>query len=427
MAERIFHAITKDVEDRFMIYNMNGECINSEFRPKPIKKVRILFISEHLHNGGHRAKFTGHFLNSIAIHNSNAIITHYTTKKETQIQLNVPVKYPKNTTVILKDPFIDPMDDLKKTIQLVRPNVVIVYQADAELKNTLDFLLGYRQTEGDDAPRVRFNMFAIFDTYRSAFSAEEVETFNQLENLFTYTEEWKQCLINSGVTANVSTIVPGVDTNIFGGRDKRSTRDILRISQNEFIVLSANKNRENKRYDILIKAFVKFMIRHLEDNIVLSCICESGEERGWCLGDLFMYELQQAGLDIEKYTNRLRVAYQPSMFTNEEMNMFYGSADVAISVADNELFNTFALETMAVGIPNVLTRITGNTVTNNEETAIFVEAGDVEGAADALDRLYLNEELRETMRATGFKKGREHTWEIGCVNLLEQIDALEVE
>jgi len=426
MAERIFHAITKDVEDQFMIYNMHGECINSEFRPKPLKNVRILFVSDHLHNRGHRAKFTSHFLNNISVHNSNAIITHYATNKETQLKLNVPIKYTKNTTVILKDPSMDPVEDLKKTIQLMRPHVVIVYQADSELKNTLDILLKYRMTEGDDAPLVRFNMWAIFDTYKPSFSAEEVETFNQLENLFTYTEEWKKNLVNSGVTINVSTIVPGVDTNIFAGRDKISTRNILRISQNEFIVLSANKNRENKRYDILIKAFVKFMIRHLDNNIVLSCICESGEERGWCLGDLFMYELQKVGLDIAKYTNRLRVAYQPSMFTNEEMNMFYGSADVAISVADNEKYNTFALETMAVGIPNVLTRIPGNIVTNTDETAIFVEAGDIDGAADALDKLYLNEELRETMRAAGFKRGREITWDVGCINLLEQIDTVEV-
>ena len=412
MAEQLFHSITKDVEDKFMIYNMHGECINSEFRPKHIKKVRILFVSDHLHSRGHRAKFTSHFLNNIAIHNSNAIITHYATNKETQMQLNVPVKYPKNTNVILKDSSADLVDDLKNTIQVMRPNVVIVYQADSELKNTLDVLLKYREEECDDAPRVRFNTWAICDTYKSIFSSEEVETFNQLEHVFAYTEDWKNNLVNSGVTAGVSTILPGVDTNIFGGRDKRSTREILRISQNEFIVVSANKNRENKRYDILIKAFVKFMIRHLEDNIVLSCICEPGEESGWCLGDLFMHEVQNAGLEIEKYTNRLRVAYQSSMFTNEVMNMFYGSADVAISVADNETYNTVALETMAVGIPNVLTRIPGNTITNTDETAIFVEAGDIEGAADALDTLYLNEELRESMRSAGFKRGREFAWEV---------------
>ncbi len=139
-----------------------------------------------------------------------------------------------------------------------------------------------------------------------------------------------------------------------------------------------------------------------------------------------MYEVQQAGLEIEKYTSRLRVASNPYMFTNEEMNMFYNSSNVAISMSDTEAFNMFALESMAVGLPNVLTRIDGHTDIHTDETALFVEVGDIDAAADALDKLYLNEELRESMRAEGFKKGREFAWEVGCVNLLEQLESLSV-
>ncbi len=393
-----------------MIYNMNGECINSEFRPKPIHKVKTLLISDHIYNTHRNAKITNGLIRQL--YESPCVdLRQYAYNAHSTSHLGINRSYPKDMKVAVAENYM-----LHDVIADFEPELVIVFYDCITSHKYLNKLF-------DDKT---FKIWCILDTL-STNVTEYVDTLNRIEHLYVYSEGWKKIMEEAGVNIPISIYSPGVDFNTYAWKDKESTREILHLPKG-FTVISVNKNKKNKRYDLIIKAFVRFMAKYPENQINLMCICDNGEESGWCLGDLFIHELQQNGLDVDRYRSSIFVAHNENMFSNEEINMFYGAANVAISMSDEEGFNMFALECLSAGLPQIVTRVEGHVAFCNSANSIIVDVGDagVDQAVAALEKYFRNPVYLEETKTEAIKSSRAWGWGEGCAALLENIKEMSL-
>jgi glycosyltransferase involved in cell wall biosynthesis len=408
-AAKFFHKINADFEANFMIYNMNGECLNSEFRPKPIHKIKTLLISDHIYNTHRNAKISNNLI-ELLFNSPYVDLCQYATNKNFKSQLGINRRYPTDMKVAVAE-----HNDLQDVIDNFKPELVVILNDCAAVVNYINKL--------SIADR-EFKLWCILDTLSENVSeySQYVETLNEADHLYVYSEGWKKIMEESGVSKPISVYSPGVDSRIYAWRDKESTREILHLPKG-FTVISVNKNKKNKRYDLLIRAFVHFMAKYPENQINLLCICDNGEERGWCLGDLFINELQKNGLDVDRYRSSIFIAHNENMFTNEEINMFYGSSNVAISMSDEEGFNMFALECLSAGLPQVVTRVEGHVAFCNEENSTIVSVGDegVDQAVAALEKYFKDPDYLERTKIAAIKSSQSWSWENGCAVLLDNI------
>lgn len=96
-----------------------------------------------------------------------------------------------------------------------------------------------------------------------------------------------------------------------------------------------------------------------------------------------------------------------------KMHEIYSSCDVFIKMSRIEGFFGPPLEAMACGCSVVVSKVTGyDEYIVNEENALVVEMGDVEGAGKAVARLLQDPQLRARLVANGYETARAWGWDV---------------
>jgi glycosyltransferase involved in cell wall biosynthesis len=100
-------------------------------------------------------------------------------------------------------------------------------------------------------------------------------------------------------------------------------------------------------------------------------------------------------------SDKIRLAGRVS---NDERERLFADADIYIQSSFLEGFGISALEAAARGVPVITTRVGAiPEIFVDGETALFVDAGDVEGLRKAIGRLLTDDELRKRLAANGLK------------------------
>ena len=417
MTDQFFKGLHKSLEQNYMIYNMHGECINSEFNYTAPPKKKILFIGAHPNNTNHFSKIGWNLLCELS-KSDRLDITHYAIDKS-QFNYGFRRPYPKNVKELNAGTEIEAIYNLKDIVEEQAPDIVFIYSYMTDILKYLNEIQSC-----DTSSQKPYKLYVYLEKKSTIMDMDVIGRLNNgIHKMFVYNTKWKTVLEENGITHTpIDVLMPGIG-EIYRRRDKVSTRELLKIPIDSFMVLSVNKNREHKAYDMLIKGFVKFMKKHKDSikPIYLMCICDTGEKGGWNLSDIFNHELIENGLDIEEYNNRLMVASNPYMFTNEEINMFYNIADVGLSMSTMEGFNMFAYECMSVGVPQVLTDIEGHADVFTEKNSIKVPVNDADACADALEKYYLDEDILMSASIVGVKDLEKNGCGEMCKALVEEL------
>jgi glycosyltransferase involved in cell wall biosynthesis len=422
MAANFFKELNKTLESNFMIYNMYGECINSEFNYTAPPKKKVLFVSTHPNNTNHFAKIGWNILCELA-KSDRLDITHYGIDKSS-FSYGFRRPYPNNVKELNAGTETEALYNLKDIIEEQKPDIVFIYTYMADILKYLSEI----QTSDTDFTEKSYKLYLYLDKKSTQIDVGVMNRLNYgIDKIFVYSNKWKTILSENGINNTpIEVLMPGLN-EVYKRRDKVSTRELLKIPLNAFMVLSVNKNKEYKAYDILIKSFVQFLKRHTDSvdrPVYLMCICDTGEKGGWNLSDIFNYELAENNLDIDEYRSRLMIASNPYMFTNEEINMFYNIADVGLTMSTMEGFNMFAYECARVGVPQVLTDIEGHADVFTDEYSIKVGVNDVEGCVNALDKYYLDEKLHIESGIKGLVAFEKNGWDEMCKGLVEDLGSL---
>jgi len=204
-----------------------------------------------------------------------------------------------------------------------------------------------------------------------------------------------------------------------------------------------NRNQPRKRYDILIVAFVELLVKYPTRPLYLLCICDKGDKGGWWLFELFQRELRMRGVSLELFGNRLIVTSQNMNFKDEEINLFYNSADVGVSASDGEGWGLCNFEQMGVGVPQVIPDIGGFKEFCSTENSVIVKPtvryyipngfSPVGGEAHAcnphdfcvgMEEYLLNTEMREEHGKRAREKVLDYTWKKSSEILLKRLQAV---
>lgn len=407
------------------------------------KKLRFLMVSTHAH------QFTGY--SKVSYHTMQTLsklpwidVTHYGFQKVPQVPAGYR-PYPSNIDVIdaaatEKKEGAPPQQGfgfaaLPEVIRRKQPHVVMIYNDMAVVTKFLE------EIRKSGIPR-NFKIWIYADqVYNTQFQAYLDVLNRDADRVFTFSNFWKKCLKDQGITRPLDVFLHGFDTKQYFPLPKEMVRKQLGLPNDAFVILNLNRNQPRKRYDLLIMAFVELIVKYPTKPIMLMCICDKGEKGGWWLFEIFQRELKLRGVPVEQFGNRLMIAAQDMVYKDEDVNMFYNLADIGVSTAEGEGWGLCQFEQMGVGVPQVVPDIGGFKEFCSSENTVLVKPkyryylptvySPVGGEAMACDPhdicLGIEEYLMDSeKRAAHGKKAREavlgYTWDKATSRLVKWLE-----
>ncbi len=321
---------------------------------------------------------------------------------------------------------------LPDVIRRKEPDVVLIYN---DMSVVARFLEEIRKS---GIPRT-FKIWVYVDQVYTMQMQAYLDILNRdADRVFAFSNFWKKCLKDQGITRPMDVILHGFDNRKFFPIPRELVRKNLNLPADCFLLTSLNRNQPRKRYDLLIMAFVELIVKYPTKPIFMLCICDKGEKGGWWIFELFQRELKLRGVNIEQFGARLMLSSTDMTFKDEDINMFYNAADVGISTAEGEGWGLCHFEQMGVGVPQVVPDIGGfkefcssnNTVLVKPKHRYYLptafspvggeaEVCDPHDICIAIEEYLLNSEKREAHGKAAREAVLTYTWNRAFSGLLK--------
>ena len=157
--------------------------------------------------------------------------------------------------------------------------------------------------------------------------------------------------------------------------NKQEARKLLNISENAFVFYSGNRNQPRKRIDIIIRAYVEFLKKYSNEDVLLLMNCG----------------LIDMGIDIPELYKRLckdnkinnfesKIYYcnntiHPSEFNDQDLSIIYSCCDVGITTSTGESFGLIPFEMCLFDVPQIIPNY-GGLIETMKEGCIKVNPND---------------------------------------------------
>lgn len=184
----------------------------------------------------------------------------------------------------------------------------------------------------------------------------------------------------------VEIIKNGVDLTKFGKGDRR-LRQGFNVGDDEYVVGVVGRIDPVKNYAAVIEAF--HIVSSKYKNIKMIIVGEGPDFK-----------------DIEAKIEGMGLSGSILMLgSRDDVYNLLQCFDVFIQPSFYEGLSNTILEAMATGLPVIASRVGGNPdVIKEDENGLLFSPGDVDGLANAIEKMYLNKELRENMASANKAK-----------------------
>lgn len=335
-------------------------------------KLRFLLCSTHIHQFTGYAKVSHGILQELAKESAWLETTHFGFQKFREAPADfrsLPPSIEVLDAALMERP---PQQGfgftaLPDVIRKKKPHVIMLYN---DLTVVAQFLEVIRKS---GIPRT-FKVWVYCDQVYTTQNQALLDILNRdADRVFTFSDYWKKCLKDQGITRPMDVLHHGFNPKQFFSVPRDLARAQIAIPKDVFLFLNVNRNTPRKRYDLLIMAFAELIVKYPTKPLYLLCICDKGEMGGTALFDVFTNELKLRGVPVEQFGNRLIITNKSLSFKDEEINMFYNAADVGISTADGEGWGLCQFEQMGVGVPQVVPDVGGFKEFCNEGNSVLVK------------------------------------------------------
>ncbi len=406
----------------------------------PGKKLKFMLVSTHLHQFTGYSKVSHNLVYELT-KNPWLKLTHFGFQKHPQTPPEYR-PYPPGVEVLDAAAMEKAAPGqqgfgfsvLPDVLRRKEPDVVLIYN---DMSVVARFLEEIRKS---GIPRT-FKIWVYVDQVYTLQLQAYLDILNRdADRVFTFSNFWKKCLKDQGITRPMDVILHGFDSKKFFPIPKELVRKNLNLPADCFLMLNLNRNQPRKRYDILIMSFVELIVKYPTKPIFLLCICDKGEKGGWWIFELFQRELKLRGVNVEQFGSRLMLSSTDMSFKDEDINMFYNAADLGITTADGEGWGLCHFEQMGVGVPQVVPDIGGfkefctstNTVLVKPKHRYYLPTAfsPVGGEAHVCDphdvclgieEYLLNSEKREAHGRAARETVMGYTWERACAGLVKHL------
>ncbi|MDE0884170.1 MAG: glycosyltransferase family 4 protein [Myxococcota bacterium] len=230
---------------------------------------------------------------------------------------------------------------------------------------------------------------------RYGIDSELREGLNRSAGAIAISTHAHQMMSDLGVDSEViKDITNGVDLDRFRKPVDFSFREELELDSSALIVLSVGRNHPQKAYPAGIRAFAKIAER--VDNAYYVIVGKDASDHSALAASLGLGD---------------RVLF-PGPLQGEKMVGAYQQSTIFFSPSIWEMMPLVVLESMAAGLPSVVTNISGSQdLVLEGETGFIVEPGDEEAMADALIGLLEEAEIREKFRQAVLLRAEDFSWD----------------
>lgn len=207
----------------------------------------------------------------------------------------------------------------------------------------------------------------------------------------------------------IEVVYPGVEERFHPVEDQTILEEAReRYNLPPRFILGLGTLQPRKNFTRLIEAFADLRFEICDLHLVIA------GGKGW------LYE------EIFAVVERLGLAEQvvfPGFVADEHLPALYNLADLFVFPSLYEGFGLPPLEALACGTP-VITSDASSLPEVVGEAGLMVEATDVEGLAEAMQRVVEDNALREGMIARGLEQARKFTWQKAASRLLDLYETL---
>lgn len=248
---------------------------------------------------------------------------------------------------------------------------------------------------------IKFKFIAYFPVDSAYYMSSMLSYISDWDFAITFSVEQAHRLLAQGVQPKLLGVVPhGLDQGKFFPIPQVEARRALRLPEDKFIVLNANRNQPRKQIDLTIKAFAEFAADKPDASLYLHM---SEKDLGWDVRAIFDTEMRRKGASSDgrliMTTANIDYINAPS---DELLNTIYNACDVGINTANGEGWGLVSFEHASCKKPLVLPNHTsfgdiwkGSALLADVAAWIYdkdlsVERGivDVKDAAAKLTKLY---------------------------------------
>jgi phosphatidylinositol alpha 1,6-mannosyltransferase len=183
----------------------------------------------------------------------------------------------------------------------------------------------------------------------------------------------------------------GIDREQFNpGRRDMDMRRSLGVADDELLVGFLGRVVMEKGLDVFAEAIHALSERGIKERVL---VIGEGPAQSW-------------------FANQLPEAIFMGHLTGEDLARALAGTDVLFNPSITEAFGNVTLEAMACGLPVVAAQATGATnLVRDGETGVLVEAGDIEGFADALEAYARDPALRRRHGEAGLAFAMTMDWD----------------
>lgn len=235
---------------------------------------------------------------------------------------------------------------LPQTINILQPDIVILlndskiiynWLKNIDEKKTHDcIIIPYVCTEYIGVPK---NEILLYNKLCTSMLAMADFTINEF--------------VKNGFTKNTMRLSHGYSETIVK-KNKEESKELMGIDKNCFVFFSGSKNQPRKRLDIIVRAFVDFLIEHNDSNVLLLMNCGL-IDMGWNLPDLYFRLCEENGiLNPEKFIKFSSNNITDSNKNDDELSIIYNATDVGITTSTGESFGLIPFEQSVLGIPQII-------------------------------------------------------------------------
>jgi glycosyltransferase involved in cell wall biosynthesis len=189
-------------------------------------------------------------------------------------------------------------------------------------------------------------------------------------------------------------------------------------------------------------AFAELIVRHPLKKIFMLLVTDTGDKGGYKLFDIYAREIKMKNGSLDIFGNRLLITSKDNCYKDEDINVFYNTADFGVSCAEGEGFGLCTFEQMVCGVPQIVPGINGYSEYCNSENSLMItpkyrqylptaynpitgEAHivDVIDVANAMEKYVFDENLRKSHGKKAKEAVMQYSWEKVTQGLIKRLKA----
>ena len=199
--------------------------------------------------------------------------------------------------------------------------------------------------------------------------------------IIAFTPYWRDIAYKLGIKKSMPIYVfpHGFDHKLYYPINQSIARIYYNYDENDFMVLNLNRNQPRKRWDQTMIAFAELTAeyyKYVQANPnkqvrPIRLLVGTSLDGPWDIKEVYQHELHLRGVPYSFAEHFIVALSNPQQLSDKDINILYNACDVGINTCEGEGYGLCQIEHLAIGAPQVCTKLGGlQEFLNNENSTV---------------------------------------------------------